>query len=233
MLSPQPVAAWLLLLGCCLCRAGWANIYAYTAEDGTVSLSNVPTDARYALMIGNPAPASGTPLSITGRGAKVGWPKEDGRVSGYDGIIDEVSRAHGLERALLHAVILVESRYNPNAVSRKGAVGLMQLMPHTAKRYGVADAFDPRQNLEGGARYLRDLLRMFDNDVGLALAAYNAGEQAVMRHGNRIPPYGETRRYVPLVLDLYERYQAGHRSITAPPKKNYRQISMAARPDAS
>jgi soluble lytic murein transglycosylase-like protein len=85
----------------------------------------------------------------------------------------------------------------------------MQLMPQTAKRYGVADAFDPRQNLDGGARYLKDLLQMFDNDVSLALAAYNAGEHAVAKYGNRIPPYRETLQYVPRVLDFYQRYQAG------------------------
>jgi soluble lytic murein transglycosylase-like protein len=94
-------------------------------------------------------------------------------------------------------------------VSGKGAAGLMQLMPDTAKRYGVADRFDPRQNLEGGARYLRDLLRLFDNNVSLALAAYNAGENAVARYGNRIPPYRETLNYVPRVLDFYQRYQTG------------------------
>ena len=107
----------------------------------------------------------------------------------------------------LHALVAVESRYDARAVSGKGALGLMQLMPQTARRYGVADAFDPRQNLQGGARYLRDLLRLFDNDLRLALAAYNAVEHAVMKHGNRIPPYGETLRYVPLVLDFYARYR--------------------------
>ena len=94
-------------------------------------------------------------------------------------------------------------------MSKKGALGLMQLMPQTAKRYGVIDALDPLQNLDGGAHYLRDLLRMFNNDVSLALAAYNAGEQAVVKHGNRIPPYRETLHYVPQVLDFYQRYQAG------------------------
>jgi soluble lytic murein transglycosylase-like protein len=124
-------------------------------------------------------------------------------------LVDEVSRTYGLESALLHAVISVESRYNPKAKSRKGAAGLMQLMPGTAKRYGVTDRFDPLQNLEGGARYLRDLLRMFDNNVSLTLAAYNAGEHAVAKYGNRVPPYRETRDYVPRVLDFYRQYQAG------------------------
>lgn len=203
MISRKLITASLLLLGCSLCGSGWANIYAYTAEDGSVSLSNVPTDARFTLLVGAPAPARPT----VGRRGKSDSAKTGTRVVGYDTIVDEVSRVHGLESALLHAVISVESRYNPKAVSRKGAIGLMQLMPDTAKRYGVSDAFDPRQNLNGGAQYLKDLLRMFGNDVSLALAAYNAGENAVMRHGNRIPPYDETQRYVPLVLDLYKRFQ--------------------------
>ena len=200
------MTAWLLLLGPCLCVPGWADIYAYTADDGTVSLSNVPTDPRYTLLVPAPVPADATTPPAAGRRGKSSAAKAD-----YDKVIDEVSRAYGLETALLHAVISVESRYDARAVSRKGAVGLMQLMPQTAKRYGVADAFDPRQNLEGGARYLRDLLGLFNNNVSLALAAYNAGEQAVMKHGNRIPPYSETQRYVPLVLDFYQRYQAGPR----------------------
>jgi soluble lytic murein transglycosylase-like protein len=196
-----------LLLGLCLCRHGWADIYAYTDADGAVSLSNVPTDARYTVLIASPkqavAAALATPPAAAAR--KTGM----ARKAGYEEVVNAVSRAHGLESALLHAVISVESRYNPRAVSRKGAAGLMQLMPQTAKRYGVADAFDPLQNLNGGARYLKDLLSLFNNNTSLALAAYNAGEHAVTKHGNRIPPYRETLQYVPQVLDFYQRYQAG------------------------
>jgi soluble lytic murein transglycosylase-like protein len=196
-------SAWLLMLpGCSVCVSGWADIYAYTADDGTVSLSNVPSDGRYSLLIGDAGLAVARAMPLAAR-----KPKSSHAGAGYDEAIEDVSRAYGLESALLHAMISVESRYNPKAVSKKGAVGLMQLMPQTAKRYGVADAFDPRQNLDGGARYLRDLLRMFNNNVSLALAAYNAGEQAVIKHGNRIPPYSETLRYVPQVLDFYQRYQ--------------------------
>jgi soluble lytic murein transglycosylase-like protein len=127
--------------------------------------------------------------------------------SRYDRIVEEVAHAHGLDGALLHAVISVESHYNPRAVSKKGAAGLMQLMPETARRYGVSDSFDPAQNLHGGAKYLRDLLTLFNSDMSLALAAYNAGENAVIRHGNRIPPFRETRNYVPRVLDYYRQYR--------------------------
>jgi soluble lytic murein transglycosylase-like protein len=121
--------------------------------------------------------------------------------------VQEAARTYELEPALLHAVISVESGYNPKAKSRKGASGLMQLMPDTARRYGVADIFDPAQNVRAGARYLRDLLRMFNNDMKLALAAYNAGENAVIRHG-RIPPYQETVAYVPKVLAFYKKLGA-------------------------
>jgi len=91
------------------------------------------------------------------------------------------------------------------AVSKRGASGLMQLMPETAKRYGVADIFDPKQNIRAGAQYLRDLLKMFNNDLRLVLAAYNAGEKAVVRHGSKIPPYPETAAYVPKVLAFYKK----------------------------
>jgi len=197
--------AIVLLLGCGLCRPALADIYAYTADDGSVSLSNVPTDERYSVLIAAPQPAVAAAPAAAMPKARSGL----ARKAGYDQVVDEVSRTYGLESALLHAVISVESRYNAKAVSRKGAAGLMQLMPQTAKRYGVADAFDPVQNLNGGARYLRDLLRLFNNNTSLALAAYNAGEQAVMKHGNRIPPYRETLNYVPKVLDFYQRYQTG------------------------
>ncbi|MSQ72121.1 MAG: lytic transglycosylase domain-containing protein [Betaproteobacteria bacterium] len=117
------------------------------------------------------------------------------------------SRAANVDAALIHAVILVESGYNPSARSGKGAVGLMQLMPDTAKRYGVLDRLDPAQNIHAGARYLRDLQLMFHNDIQLVLAAYNAGENAVVKYGNRIPPYAETIAYVPQVISQYRRYR--------------------------
>lgn len=200
----QGPALIALLLGLSLWRPGWADIYVFTAADGTVSLSNVPTDARYTVLIATPQQTA-----EAGPAAKAGKPGPGlaGKAR-YDRMVEAVSRTYGLESALLHAVIAVESSYNPKAVSKKGAAGLMQLMPATARRYGVADAFDPAQNLGGGARYLRDLLAMFDSDMSLALAAFNAGENAVKKHGNRIPPYRETLRYVPRVLDYYQRNRA-------------------------
>lgn len=195
-------ATWILL-GLCLCRQGWADIYVYTSSDGAVTLSNVPADDRYTVLIASP-PQGGTATVDDARNPVSGL----ARKARFDKVVEEVSRTYGVESALVHAVISVESHYDPKAVSKKGAVGLMQLMPETAKRYGVTDAFDPVQNVAGGARYLRDLLTLFHSDVRLALAAFNAGENAVMKYGNRIPPYRETVRYVPKVLDFYQRYRA-------------------------
>lgn len=114
---------------------------------------------------------------------------------------------HRLTPALLHALIAQESAYRNDAVSSAGAQGLMQLMPDTAARFGVRDAHSPRQNIEAGAAYLRLLLDRYDQNLELALAAYNAGEGAVDKHRGEIPPYAETRRYVPAVKARYERVQ--------------------------
>jgi len=121
----------------------------------------------------------------------------------YTPQIEQIARRYDLDPRLLHAVISAESAYDPAAMSDKGAMGLMQLMPDTARRFGVEDPFDPTANMHGGARYLRWLMNYFRNDLELVLAAYNAGEGAVERYGNAIPPYAETRTYVARVLDYY------------------------------
>ena len=118
--------------------------------------------------------------------------------------IVSAARKAGIDPALVHAVIGVESAYNARAVSPKGAVGLMQVIPDTARRYGVEDLLNPRHNLSAGTQYLSYLMRIFDGDLRLVLAAYNAGENAVLRHGRRIPPYAETRGYVPRVMGIYD-----------------------------
>jgi soluble lytic murein transglycosylase-like protein len=115
---------------------------------------------------------------------------------------------HGVHPALLKAVIEVESGFNAQARSPKGAIGLMQVMPATAARYGEFDLYSPEQNIDVGTRYLRDLLAMFKGNVRLAVAAYNAGENAVIRNGRQVPAYPETQRYVPMVLERYNRFQA-------------------------
>lgn len=126
----------------------------------------------------------------------------------FSSIVETASRIHGVEGRLVHAVIWAESSYNPKAVSSSGATGLMQLMPETAKRYGVRDAFDPAQNINGGVKHLKELLDQFDGDLELAVAAYNAGPNAVIRAGNRIPPYPQTAAYVPKVIAYYHRLEA-------------------------
>lgn len=122
----------------------------------------------------------------------------------YTPYIQASALRYRLPEALLHAVIKVESNYNPNAVSPKGATGLMQLMPETGKRYGVTELTDPQSNIDGGAKYLRFLLDLFNQDLSLALAGYNAGENAVKRYNNSIPPYAETQDYVRKVTELYQ-----------------------------
>ncbi len=120
--------------------------------------------------------------------------------------VDYAAKRYNLNKYLLHAVITAESAYDPSAVSKAGAVGLMQLMPETAKRYGVKDRKNPYQNIHGGSKYLRDLMKLFKNDLSLVLAAYNAGEGAVKKYGNKIPPYPETRNYVRKVKEYYAQY---------------------------
>ena len=124
--------------------------------------------------------------------------------AGIGRLIDRIAREHGMDPELVNAVARVESNYNPKAISPKGALGVMQLLPATAERFGVADAYDPAQNIEGGIRYLKFLRDQFPGNLSLVLAAYNAGENAVRKHGG-IPPYRETRDYVRKVRQLYGR----------------------------
>ncbi|MFM0485108.1 lytic transglycosylase domain-containing protein [Paraburkholderia strydomiana] len=138
-------------------------------------------------------------------------PSAAARVIAFAPVIDQAARAAGLDSALLMAVIEVESGGNPQAVSPKGATGLMQLMPGTGARLGASDLFDVRQNVAAGARHLKDLMRQF-GDLSLALAAYNAGEGAVQKYGGQIPPYAETMSYVPKVMARYHWYRNGYRN---------------------
>jgi soluble lytic murein transglycosylase-like protein len=176
--------------------AAHMEIFAFTDAQGVVHYSNVPVDQRFQLVL----------AASPGADGKSSHPQAplDGSAV-YSHLIDGAAAANRLEPALVKAVILAESGGDPRAVSKRGASGLMQLMPATARRYGVRNVFDPEQNIRGGSRYLRDLAERYQNDLELMLAAYNAGPEAVDRHGGRIPPFRETLEYVPRVLQLYHR----------------------------
>lgn len=190
-----------------------ADIWGFVDEHGLAHVSSYQVDERYYLFKKGPlAPPSTTAPNDTSD--IVFLPAAaDGKINVAQRrelapLVGTVAKEHGLDAALLHAVITVESGYNARALSPKGAAGLMQLMPDTASRYAVRNVWDPHQNLRGGARYLRDLMTLFGSDLALALAAYNAGEAAVLQAGNKVPPYAETRSYVPRVLAHYARYRA-------------------------
>jgi soluble lytic murein transglycosylase-like protein len=192
-----------------LARPALADIYSFKDEKGVVHFTNMPDDKRYRLVrreAGNPAPSAslGFPGAI--------YMPSLADMKRYSAIVESAARANGVDSALVHAVISAESGYNPAAVSRTGARGLMQLMPATAERYGVQNIMDPTENIVAGVKYLRDLLTMFQGNMELAVAAYNAGENAVIRYGNKVPPYTETMGYVPKVLAFYRRFQKGHAS---------------------
>lgn len=190
-LSAMAVLAWVAIVP----GAAAANLYGFEDEDGVAHFGDAPSDRRYRLILRDPRPAAGLQPSSLRPGPK---PPH------LTPLIGEAARNTRLDPALIEAVVRVESGFDSAARSPKGAQGLMQLMPATARRYGVDDPLDPAQNLLGGARYLRDLLDRFAT-LPLALAAYNAGEGAVERHGNTIPPFAETEAYVPRVLEHYQR----------------------------
>lgn len=191
----------VLIAGTFFLEPAQAGIYTFTDANGVMHFTNVPSTPRYADM----RRVAYMPEPAVARRAR---PVDPSR---FSPLVEKAAREHQIDQALLRAVIAVESGYDPNAVSHKGAVGLMQLMPQTARRYGVRNMYDPAQNIQGGARYLRDLMGKFNNDLPLVLAAYNAGEDAIAQYGNRIPPYRETRSYVPRVLDFYHQYQRSAR----------------------
>lgn len=184
-----------------------AEIYRFVNNNGTVQFTDQkPVGRRYITIQLREQPAPVAAVTAKGTGVGAGYPVATRLV--YAAHIQAAASAAKLEPALVHAVISAESGYNPAARSKAGAVGLMQLMPGTAERYSVADRLDPADNIKGGTRYLGDLLKMFNNDLPLALAAYNAGEKNVVKYGNKIPPFDETRAYVPKVLAYYQKYRA-------------------------
>jgi soluble lytic murein transglycosylase-like protein len=206
MLARVPSSLLLVLL--MLVPAAFARaevkIYTFIDESGERHYTDQPDDNRYRLMI-NPH------RDRTRSGARYDA-RLLARASIYDPIIERAAASQAIEANLLRAVIVVESGFNSHAVSARGAIGLMQLMPSTARRFGVSNLYDPSQNVVAGASYLKFLIKRFGNDVRLALAAYNAGEDAVDRSGGRIPPYSETQAYVPRVLGIYQRLLAQTRT---------------------
>lgn len=200
---PRPerrLPLWLpLLLAACppFLDDARADVYLGWSE-ATVPVYSDRPQAGFTLFLDNDEPSAPPPAVRSPAGKR--WREGMRR---YSPFIARAAAENALSPELLHAVVQVESAYDPAAISPKGAVGLMQLMPATAARLGVADRRDPLANLRGGARYLRELVTLFDGDLPLALAAYNAGEQAVQRHQRKIPPYAETRAYVRAVLRRY------------------------------
>ncbi len=200
----RPIKRWILSLGIAvgfvvLGTQAHGAIYRYVDAEGVVHFSNVPTNPQYKLYLREesdrkPSRSDKKP------------PYYSVESTDYDRIIQEAAKRHGVDSALIKAVIRAESDFDPGAVSRKGAMGLMQLMPGTADDLAVLDAFDPRENIDGGVRYLKELLESFRNDLRLSLAAYNAGRDAVLQYGS-IPPYEETQQNVRKVLDFYQSYK--------------------------
>ena len=170
----------------------YADIYVYRDKNGVFHFTNVPTSPKYRVYIKERTLRSLTPRSSTR----------------YDHLITRASEKHGVSFSLLKAIIKAESDFDPKAVSSKGAMGLMQIMPENARRWNIKDPFDPWENIMGGTRYIKSMLTRYRGTLHLALAAYNAGPQAVDRYNN-IPPFPETRQYVQRVLKFYRTFKKG------------------------
>jgi soluble lytic murein transglycosylase len=174
------------------------DIYKYVDGEGVVHFTNVQPDGKYRLYL-REGPKAPPVRRISTR--RAGY-DETGWMANY---VERYCKAHRMEPALVHAIIKAESDGYSNAISPKGAEGVMQLMPFTSRRLNVSDPFDPIENIEGGIRYIKELLAAFDGNVTHAVAAYNAGPGAVRKYGG-VPPFKETRLYVDRVLNLYRRY---------------------------
>ncbi|MBL8379784.1 MAG: lytic transglycosylase domain-containing protein [Burkholderiales bacterium] len=213
-----------------------ADLYGYIDEKGQIHLANEKLDARYELFVKGETTTEFKRVLDSGRDSEIAaelkyLPVPDDladhvifrrlqkspNVARFESLVLAAAERQRLDAALVKAVIAVESAYEPQAVSRKGAMGLMQLIPGTAERFGVKRSFDPEENIRGGTRYLRELIDLFKGDLSLALAGYNAGEGAVQRFRNTIPPFPETQAYVKLVLRFYEHFGGGARRGPAMP----------------
>ena len=200
----------LLVAAIALCSmsAVKADVYKYVDGQGRMHFADKPLHEGYRLVLKS-FKARNEPRTRPGSKPRIDYRAMKKNRQRFTPTIADIARRHGMPAGLLHAVVATESAYDPEAVSRAGAVGLMQLMPDTAKRYGVSNRRDPVKNLNGGTRYLKDLLVRFDNNIELALAGYNAGENAVEKYGNKVPPFEETQTYVRKVLSLYRQHLTG------------------------
>lgn len=226
-----PVALCSLLLLSVPVRA---EIWGYVDDNGEVHLANKKLNNRYQLFTRSGelndvviAPGSAKDLP------KVAAPRVNkGLAANYNALVQEIARQHRIDPALLHAVISVESGYAPSALSNKGAMGLMQVMPATGARFGITDLNNPRANITAGAKYLKFLMALFKQDLPLVLAAYNAGEGAVQQYRNSIPPYPETRNYVAKVLAIYQGQQPFGAAIPVAGTRKKGRVSAIIAPDS-
>lgn len=169
-----------------------ADIYSYMDEDGVLHFTNAPSSSKYRYA--GPEISQYASINLSGK-----------KINRYDHIIRDASDAYGIRFELVKAMIQAESNFDPNAISKAGAIGLMQIMPANLEEFNLSDPFDPRENVMAGTRYVKHLMKRFDSDLSLTLAAYNAGPGAVIKHQS-IPPYPETENYVKKVLTYYNNY---------------------------
>ena len=190
-----------LLISLLCVSVAQANVYKKVDQQGRVFFTDKPEGGGYKLIMRTPK--KGT----------VAYRQFEQNRRKLTPLIRQQAEKHKVDSALVMAVIHAESAYDQDALSRAGAVGLMQLMPKTAERFGVTNRNNPAQNISGGTRYLRHLLELFKFDIKLALAAYNAGESAVAKYGNKIPPYPETQTYVKRVIKHHQYYLSNSKSL--------------------
>ena len=225
----------------------YADLYGFVDEKGAVHLANEKLDARYELFVKGETKTEFKEVAAIPEfklSSELKYLPDTGRledhiiykrlqktpnVQKFEPLVRKHAQLQKLDPALVKAVIAVESAYDPAAISPKGATGLMQLIPGTAARYGVRKIADPAENVNGGTRYLRDLLDMFNGSLPLALAGYNAGEGAVQRYKNTVPPFPETQAYVKLVLQFYEHFGGGAKKVTRTPEGRIRITLPAGR----
>ena len=203
----QAILGILVLLG--LEGTAQADVFVYQLPGGARVVTDHPLNSRDYKLVRHSKTSKGVGALVSSR--HIAYAITD--PAAYDRLILRTATAHQVDAALVKAVMHIESAFNPHAVSHKGAQGLMQLMPGTAQRYGAEDMFDPVQNVRAGVMYLKDLQKMFKNNTRLVLAAYNAGENAVLRYKG-IPPYDETQDYVRKVMKMHLTYSAEQKPVT-------------------